>query len=135
MEELLIKYFSEIDNKIKLQGIKNKTNSEVLLQTFKYLDKTSSGYCNYSDFIKVNKKLGIILSIQEFQEIFFYYDIHNEKLINYYDLINDIYNLNKNDEINCEYNKIENNSLIIKKIITLNLPIKNLFLRKLLIIY
>ena len=115
MEELLIKYFSEIDNKIKLQGIKNKTNSEVLLQTFKYLDKTSSGYCNYSDFIKVNKKLGIILSIQEFQEIFFYYDIHNEKIINYYDLINDIYNLNKNDEINCENNKIENNSLIIKK--------------------
>ena len=42
MEELLNKYFSEIDNKIKLQGIANKTNSQILLQTFKYFDKTSS---------------------------------------------------------------------------------------------
>ena len=117
MEELLNKYFSEIDNKIQLQGITNKTNSQILLQTFKYFDKTSSGYCNYTDFIKVNKKLDITMNPQEFQKIFCYYDIANEDLINYNDLINDIYNLNNNSsKIGDENIFSEDNFLIINKI-------------------
>ena len=71
MEDLLLKYTYELSNKINLLGIRNKSPVDVLLQNFKYFDKNSTGFCNYSTFIKVNKKLGIILEPQEFQKIFF----------------------------------------------------------------
>ena len=51
MEELLDKYRNELINKIKLQGIQNKTYEQILLQNFKYFDKNSSGYCNFDIFI------------------------------------------------------------------------------------
>ena len=72
MEVILEKYKSEITNKINLLGIKNKNIAQIFLQTFKYFDKNSTGYCNYSTFIKVNQKLGIISNPQDFQKIFFY---------------------------------------------------------------
>ena len=111
MEELLNKYISELNNKIKLLDIKNKSFAQILLQNFKYFDKSSTGYCNYPTFLKVNQKLGIILNPQEFQQIFFYYDINNEEVIYYNDLINDIYNTNNNTNIEKEKNiNIFNNS-------------------------
>jgi Ca2+-binding EF-hand superfamily protein len=114
MEDLLFKYKSELKNKIELQGIKNKPFSQILLQSFKYFDKNSSGLCNYDTFIKVNKKFDIILEPQEFQKIFFYYDVNNEEIIYYNDLINDIFNSNDNDNIinlNYEDENSQNNIL------------------------
>ena len=109
MEDLLLKYTYELSNKINLLGIRNKSPVDILLQNFKYFDKNSTGFCNYSSFIKVNKKLGIILEPQEFQKIFFYYDTTNEEVINYKDLINDLFN--SNNVIND--NSIENNNHIL----------------------
>ena len=114
MEDLLFKYKSELKNKIELQGIKNKPFSQILLQSFKYFDKNSSGLCNYDTFIKVNKKFDIILEPQEFQKIFFYYDVNNEEIIHYNDLVNDIFNSNDSDNIinlNYEDENSQNNIL------------------------
>ena len=108
MEELLDKYRNELLNKIKLQGIQNKTYEQILLQNFKYFDKNSSGYCNFNIFIKVNHKLNINLQLSEFQTIFFYYDNNKEEIINYTDLINDIFNITNNNIININNNN-ENN--------------------------
>ena len=108
MEELLDKYRNELINKIKLQGIQNKTYEQILLQNFKYFDKNSSGYCNFDIFIIVNHKLNINLQLSEFQTIFFYYDNNKEEIINYTDLINDIFNITNNNIININNNN-ENN--------------------------
>jgi len=114
MEDLLFKYKSELKNKIELQGIKNKPFSQILLQSFKYFDKNSSGLCNYDTFIKVNKKFDILLEPQEFRKIFFYYDVNNEEIIHYNDLVNDIFNSNDSDNIinlNYEDENSQNNIL------------------------
>ena len=104
MEELLDKFRNELINKIKLQGIQNKTPEQILLQNFKYFDKNSSGYCNFDIFIKVNRKLNINLQLIEFQRIFFYFDITNEEIINYNDLIIIIFNINNNNSENIGLN-------------------------------
>jgi len=113
MEEILEKYKSELTNKIHLLGIKNKTNPQIFLQTFKYFDRNSTGYCNYPTFIKVNQKLGIIFNPQDLQKIFFYYDTANEEIINYSDLINDLFNNSNNVSINnSSINNSNNISLV-----------------------
>ena len=107
MNEILNRYISELKNKILLKRINNKTEKQILFQTFKYFDKNTNGYCNFEDFIKVNEKIGVILSNpQELQEIFFYFDKNNEGVINYKDFINELFkptahnNSNKNNNDN-----------------------------------
>ena len=109
MEELLDKYRKEIIYKIKLQGIQNKTNEEILLQNFKYFDKNSTGYCTFNIFLKINQKLNIDFQSNELEKIFSYYDTTNDELIKYNDLINDIFNINNNNNINYIKNESENN--------------------------
>ena len=108
MEELLDKYRKEIIYKIKLQGIQNKTNEEILLQNFKYFDKNSTGYCTFNIFLKINQKLNIDFQSNELEKIFSYYDTTNDELIKYNYLINDIFNINNNN-INYIKNESENN--------------------------
>lgn len=107
MNEILNRYISELKNKILLKRINNKTEKQILFQTFKYFDKNTNGYCNFEDFIKVNEKIGVILSNpQELKKIFFYFDTNNEGVINYKDFINELFkstahnNSNKNNNIN-----------------------------------
>ena len=135
MEEILNKYKSKLINKIKLQGIYNKTDEQILLQNFKYFDKSSSGYCNFDNFIKINQKLNIIIPPQELQKIFFYYDANNEEIINYNEFIHDIFNTNNksnNNTININ-NDTENislnisNSELTNKNIKINSPYKKPF--------
>ena len=119
MEELLDKYRTELINKIKLQGIQNKTFEQILLQNFKYFDKNSSGYCTFNIFTKVNQKLGINLQSNELQKIFFYYDTTNDEIINYNDLINDLFHINDNNIINtknnCEKNLLKDSDETLNK--------------------
>ena len=97
MEKLLNKYISEISKKILLKGISNKTEQQILLQSFKYYDYNSTGFCNYESFIKVNQKIGVLFNNpQDIQKIFAYFDINNEGIINYNDFINKIFKPNVN---------------------------------------
>lgn len=115
MEELLKKYSFELKNKIKLKGIANKTDKQILYQAFKYLDKNTSGFCNYTTFLIINQKFDVILSEEEFQKLFFYFDKNNEKLINYNDFINVIIN-KENKEQNLSNKSINTNNLVFKGI-------------------
>ena len=122
MNEILNRYISELKNKILLKRINNKTEKQILFQTFKYFDKNTNGYCNFEDFIKVNEKIGVILSNpQELQDIFFYFDTNNEGMINYKDFINILFkptehnisqknNNNKKDKDDSDYSNNKNYS-------------------------
>ena len=92
MEDLLNRYTLELKNKISLKGISNKTEKQILFQTFKYFDTNTNGYSNFDTFIKVNQKIGVIMSNpQDFQNIFSFFDKNNEGIINYEDFINKIF--------------------------------------------
>ena len=64
--------------------IPNKTEQQILYQNFKFFDLEGAGFCNLKDFIRTNEKIGVVLShMQDFQDIFNYFDTDHCGVINY----------------------------------------------------
>ena len=61
-------------NKIELKFIPNKKYETILYQYFKYFDINSTGLSSFHDFIKVNKRLGLVLNdYNNLEKIFLYF--------------------------------------------------------------
>ena len=74
--------------------IPNKTEQQILYQNFKFFDLEGAGFCNIKDFIKANEKIGVVLGhIQDFQDIFNYFDTDKIGVINYRQFCKTIFNM------------------------------------------
>lgn len=74
--------------------IPNKTEQQILYQNFKFFDLEGAGFCNLKDFIRTNEKIGVVLShMQDFQDIFNYFDTDHSGVINYKQFCKIIFNL------------------------------------------
>lgn len=74
--------------------IPNKTEQQILYQNFKFFDLEGAGFCNLKDFIRTNEKIGVVLShMQDFQDIFNYFDTDHCGVINYKQFCKIIFNL------------------------------------------
>lgn len=89
---LLDRYEKELKYKISLKMIPNKTEEQILYQNFKFFDLEGAGFCNLKDFIRTNEKIGVVLShMQDFQDIFNYFDTEHIGVINYRQFCKDIF--------------------------------------------
>ena len=107
MNGLLSRFNNEVQNKVELKMVPNKTEEQVLNSFFKFYDLQGSGTCNLQNFIKSLERLGVILPrISDIESIFNYYS-NNSGILNYKEFSHLIYD--KNNKFNINYNKNNEN--------------------------
>ena len=107
MNGLLNRFNNEVQNKVELKMVPNKTEEQVLNSFFKFYDLQGTGTCNLTNFIKSMERLGVILPrISDIESIFNYYS-NNSGVLNYKDFSRLIYD--KNNKYNINYNNNNDN--------------------------
>ena len=103
--------------------IPNKTNEQILYQQFKFFDLDSTGFCSLQNFVRVQNRVGVVLSkIKDFEVIFNYFSEPETFLLNYKKFCKNIFNFESSKEIQKEKDKndldeeIDFISILIKKI-------------------
>jgi len=83
----------------------NLTEDQALNKYFKYFDLANSGLASVRDWIKAMDKVGVVLSrTHDMEEVFKYYDVEKQGVINYKKFAVDLFSNKKvkRQEINTE---------------------------------